>query len=196
VSKRVDQGRATRARLVEVATELFARKGFEETSTEAVLDAADVSRGSLYHHFRSKEALFEAVLESVEERIGTATRAAGEGAADAAEAVRSGCHAWITLAGDPVVQRIVLVDAVSVLGWQRSREIQQGAALGTLTAVMQVLVADERVPPTMAEVFAHIVFATMSELALTIVQAPDPVAARARAVAAVDEFLARLLRPS
>jgi AcrR family transcriptional regulator len=193
MSKRIDQGKATRRRLVDIATELFGTLGYEATSTEAVLAAADVSRGSLYHHFNGKEALFEAVLEAVEARIGNATIDAASGAADTVAAVRAGCVAWIQLAGDPVVQRIVLVDAVSVLGWQRSREIQQRAALGVLTSAMQVLADEGALPHDMTDVFAHIVFATMCELALMVVQADDPAAAQQTAITAVDHFLARLL---
>ncbi|MFY9999025.1 MAG: TetR family transcriptional regulator, partial [Trebonia sp.] len=47
-SKRAAQGRATRDQLIEVATRLFAERGYEDTSIEAVLSAAGVSRGALY----------------------------------------------------------------------------------------------------------------------------------------------------
>ena len=68
VDRRVDRGQATRQHLIEVATELFAGHGYEGTSIEAVLERAGVSRGSLYHHFASKERLFEAVVETVHAR--------------------------------------------------------------------------------------------------------------------------------
>src|SRR6202046_1675439 len=67
--KRAAQGRATRGQLIEVATSLFADHGYEGTSIEAVLTAAGVSRGALYHHFAGKEALFTAVLDALSERI-------------------------------------------------------------------------------------------------------------------------------
>ena len=72
MDKRADRGKATREQLVAVATRLFAERGFEGASIEAVLDEAGVSRGSLYHHFANKEALFEAALDAVEARIGDA----------------------------------------------------------------------------------------------------------------------------
>jgi AcrR family transcriptional regulator len=84
VNKRSEQGQATREQLIAVATELFGARGYEATSIEAVLDAAGVSRGSLYHHFPSKEALFEAAMQAVETRVGEETLTAVEGATDAA----------------------------------------------------------------------------------------------------------------
>src|SRR3984957_6213497 len=62
-NRNVARGEATRGQLVAIATRMFAERGYEDTSVEAVLREAGVSRGSLYHHFASKEALFEAVAE-------------------------------------------------------------------------------------------------------------------------------------
>jgi AcrR family transcriptional regulator len=56
MNKNVERGQATRAHLVDVATQLFAAHGYDGTSIEAVLAEAGVSRGSLYHHFAGKDA--------------------------------------------------------------------------------------------------------------------------------------------
>ena len=69
-NKNVARGEATRGQLIAIATRMFADRGYEDTSIEAVLREAGVSRGSLYHHFPSKEALFEAVAEDVETSVG------------------------------------------------------------------------------------------------------------------------------
>ena len=69
MNKNVERGRATRAHVIEVATRLFAEHGYDGTSIETVQASAGVSRGSLYHHFPGKEALFWAVLEEVGARI-------------------------------------------------------------------------------------------------------------------------------
>src|SRR5215475_10792024 len=69
-NRNVARGEATRAQLIAIAMRMFAEHGYEDTSIEAVLREAGVSRGSLYHHFPSKEALFEAVAEEVETSIG------------------------------------------------------------------------------------------------------------------------------
>src|SRR5690242_21096584 len=75
-NKNVARGEATRSQLLAIATRMFAERGYEDTSIEAVLREAGVSRGSLYHHFTSKEALFEAVAEEVETDVGARTLAA------------------------------------------------------------------------------------------------------------------------
>src|SRR6202035_715232 len=109
--KRAVQGRATRGQLIEVATRLFAEHGYEGTSIEAVLSAAGVSRGALYHHFAGKEALFEAVVADVSDRVTIELAAAVRDCTDPVDALLTAAKAWIGLAGDPGIQRIVLVDA-------------------------------------------------------------------------------------
>ena len=193
-NRNVQRGMATREHLVDVATRLFAERGYEGTSTEAVLETAGVSRGSLYHHFKGKDALFEAVFEAVEDDVGERTVAAGEGAHDAFQALRAGCLAWVRMAGEPVVQRIVLIDAPSVLGWERWREIEQQHALGLITAILSTLAEGGRLTPDLVEVFAHVLLASMNEIALLIARADEPDAAMGRGAAAVDEVLSRLLR--
>ena len=101
MNKNVERGRATRAHVVEVATRLFAEHGYDGTSIEAVQASAGVSRGSLYHHFPGKEALFWAVLEEVGARV---TRQGEDIARDAPDPValqRAGAQACIRMAGDP-----------------------------------------------------------------------------------------------
>jgi len=198
VDRRAEQGRATREHLVAVATRLFAEHGYEGTSIEAVLEEAGVSRGSLYHHFKSKDALFDEVLEAVETRIGEETLAAIVAETDPADpdpvvALRAGSRAWIRLAGDPVVRRILLVDAPAVIGWDRWREIEEQHALGGVKLTMQAAAERGLVRPEMVDLFAHMLLAGVNEIALVLARSPDDPDARRAAEAAVDDFVARLL---
>jgi len=198
VDRRIDRGQTTRRHLIEVATELFADRGYDGTSIEAVRERAGVSRGSLYHHFASKERLFEAVAESVHAQVGEATLAAAttSGATEAYGLLKAAELAWIQLAGEPVVRRILLIDAPTVLGWRRWRDIEEQYGLGMLKAVLQEAADAGRVPAQLVEPFAHILLATGNEMALVIALADDVPAAQASAEAAVEEFLTRLLQPT
>jgi AcrR family transcriptional regulator len=193
--KRAAQGRATRGQLIEVATQLFTEHGYEGTSIEAVLSAAGVSRGALYHHFAGKEALFEAVLIAVSERVTVELGAVIEGCTDPVDALRTAALAWISLAADPVIQRIVLVDAPSVLGWDRWRTMDDGRTLGTLRAMLQAVSDSGRLPPELVSPFSHMLLAALDELVLVVARASDSTAAVAEGRMAVEAFLERLLRP-
>lgn len=54
----------TRQRIVEVAKGLFNRRGFSEVSIDQIMAEAGLTRGGFYHHFRSKEELFAAAVDS------------------------------------------------------------------------------------------------------------------------------------
>ena len=193
--KRAAQGRATRGQLIEVATGLFADHGYEGTSIEAVLTAAGVSRGALYHHFAGKEALFTAVLEALNERITAQLTEVISGCADPVDAVRIGALGWIDLAGDPVIQRIMLVDAPSVLGWEQWRAMDEGRTVGAMRAMLQAVSDTGRLPGELVDPFAHMILAALDEAALVVARAPDSRVAVVEGRQAVEEFLARLLRP-
>jgi AcrR family transcriptional regulator len=193
--KRAAQGRATRGQLIEVATSLFADHGYEGTSIEAVLTAAGVSRGALYHHFAGKEALFTAVLEVLSDRITAQLTEVISGCADPVDAVRAAALSWIDLAGDPVIQRIMLVDAPSVLGWEQWRAMDEGRTAGAMRDMLQAVSDTGRLPGELVVPFAHMILAALDEAALVVARAPDSRAAVAEERQAVEEFLARLLRP-
>jgi AcrR family transcriptional regulator len=193
--KRVAQGLATRGQLIEVATRLFADRGYEGTSIEAVLAAAGVSRGALYHHFAGKEALFTAVLEAVNERVAAQVSEIVSGCTDPIEALRTGAMGWIGLAGDPVIQQIMLVDAPSVLGWEQWRDMDEGRTLGAMRAMLQAVSDTGRLPAELVAPFAHMILAALDEAAMVVARASDSQVAVAEGRQAVEEFLARLLRP-
>ncbi len=192
MNKNVERGQATRAHLIEVATRLFATHGYDGTSIEAVLAESGVSRGSLYHHFPGKEALYLAVFEVLGDRLGADMTAALQDAADPVDMLRIGCVTWIRNAGDPVVQQIMLIDAPAVLGWQRWRELDE-PALAMIRHALGFAAEAGAVDPRHVDVFAHIVMATLNEVAMMIALSSDSAATLKAGESAVDDFLDRLL---
>jgi len=63
--KAVQQPRAleTREKILSAAARLFALKGYHDAKLEEVLDAAQVTKGAFFHHFRDREDLGFAVLD-------------------------------------------------------------------------------------------------------------------------------------
>lgn len=51
--------------IVEVASHLFQTEGYEGTSMQDVIDSINIAKGTLYHYFKSKEELLEAVIEDI-----------------------------------------------------------------------------------------------------------------------------------
>ncbi len=175
-----------------MAKVLFAERGYEGTSIEAVLEAASISRGALYHHFDSKEALFEAVFLDIEDEIGRRVLKATAGLTDPIEVLRAAGRSWIAMATEPVIQRVVILDAPSVLGWEKWRSVEEAGALGMIKSVLAVMVANERLGEEMLDPFAHVLLASLNELALLVARSDNPKRALKVGVQAVDELVDRL----
>lgn len=59
-----------RGEILKVARNLFLTKDYDKTTMVDIMDALEIAKGTIYHYFKSKEALFEAVIEDiVEENI-------------------------------------------------------------------------------------------------------------------------------
>lgn len=187
------KGQATRARIVEIARSLFARSGYDATSVETVLLESGLSRGALYHHFRDKAALFEAVLEAMEAEIAEKLRAASVGIADPIAAMRAGSDAWLALSRDQAVKQIVLIDAPAVVGWRKWREIDARFGFGLIKAGLKNLSKAGRLDAGMVEPLSHVLLASMMELALVVARADNPAAATRSARAALRQLIDRLL---
>ena len=69
-----------RARIIDAAMLVFRRHGFRRSSIEQAAEAAGLTRQALYHHFKSKEALFRAVIERLHEEALAAEIAAAAAA--------------------------------------------------------------------------------------------------------------------
>ncbi len=172
---------ATRALLLDAARMLFADKGFASVSTQAIVAAAGVTRGALYHQFEDKTALFAAVYEEVERDVvgEVARRIADAAPADALTAMRLGAQVFLDVCAEPDVQQIVLLDAPAVLGWEAWREVGERYGLGVIEAMLTQAVAEGAMSGLPLRPTAHVLLGALDEAALFVSRAQDKAQARA-----------------
>ena len=137
------------------------------------------------------------MFEAVEIDVTNKVLARAASARGAVEAGRAGCEAFLDLTQDPVVRQIVLTDAPSVLGWEKWREIDERHAFGLMKAALEPAAKEAGLPAALVDAFAHMLLASLSEVALMIAQADDTSVALENGKGAVRELLARILaRPA
>ncbi|MGX9789995.1 TetR/AcrR family transcriptional regulator [Mycobacterium sp. MMS18-G62] len=181
----------TREALVAAARPLFAERGFADVALEAIVRAAGVTRGALYHHFPDKTELFAAVFERVEAevaaRMGEAIAAANE--TDPIEIMRLGAAFWLDACSEPEVQRITLVDAPAVLGWTRWTEIGNRYNTGLVRELLASAVETGRIPPQPIDATALTLLGAMREATFYVALAEDHDKARREAGAVMDRLI-------
>jgi AcrR family transcriptional regulator len=180
----------TRAALIAAARLLFGAEGFAEVGAERITREAGMTRGALYHQFTDKADLFAAVLDQVEAEIAqrVAAAVAGLDPADTRSLLMAGAEAWLDASAEPDLQRIVLLDGPSVLGWDRWREICLRHTVGLIAAVLQDGIDRGSIAPQPVLALTHVLVGAVDEAALYIAQADDETAARAD----IDLVLRRL----
>jgi len=190
MNKKAENAARTCQALERAAREFFEQRGFAQVSAEEIVASADVTRGALYHHYGGKERLFEAVVEAAMRRLHeNVAQAASQGGSDAMAAIRLGISRFLELATAPRVQRILFIDAPTVLGWQRWREMDARYGLGLLQSGLEHAQSSGQVRKQNTRLLAHVLMSAMIEAALLAAHAPVKAAARAEA----EDMLLRLL---
>jgi AcrR family transcriptional regulator len=176
-SRRAEYAEATRRALLDAGLELFGGRGYAETSTEEIVRHARVTRGALYHHFSGKADLFRSVVEELEDSLAREIAENAFSLPDPWEVITKGAEGFLDACMRPEVQRILLLDAAPVLGWESYREIDARYSLGmTQQALAGAMEAGaiERYP---VDALAHMLLGALHNAAHYIVESPDPKAA-------------------
>jgi len=173
---KAERSEETRALLVATARALFAKRGYAAVGTEEIVRDAGVTRGALYHHFGGKKDLLEAVYWQVEEEL---TQEIGELVLrEASEsplgAMETGARAFIEACSRPEVERIVLLDAPAVLGWDRWREIAATFGLGLIEASLAAAMDAGEIERRPVRPLAHILMGAMDEAAMLAARSESP----------------------
>lgn len=193
--KLAEQSVATRTKLAAAARELFAERGYAGTTTEDIVKRARVTRGALYHHFESKDEVFTAVYETMEAELAQRSMIAAAHGTTPLEMIHLGIDAFLDACLEPDVQRIVLMEAVSVLGWETWHEIGVRYNFGILRAGLEAAMHAGEIEPRPVETLAHLVQGALMRAGMVVARAADPAAARGEMGEEIRNVLASLRPP-
>lgn len=183
----------TRAKLIHAARKAFAAKGYTAASMDDLTAEVGLTRGALYHNFGDKKGLLQAVIDQIDGEMLVRMRAAQERAETRWLGLLAESIAFIEMALEPEIQRIVLLDGPAVLG-DPSRWPNQTACLRATTQTIQALIDEGTVRPVDAEAAARLLNGAALNAALWIAAAGDPRAVFAKAVEAFRHLAVGLLR--
>ena len=115
-----------RQEILAIASTLFARKGFHSVSIREIADAAGIMGGSLYHHFRSKEALYLEVHGAAFERAARLIKVAVTDIEDPWKRLEAACATHLEILVDPRSVTLPLISELPrVSGELRAELVRQ-----------------------------------------------------------------------
>jgi AcrR family transcriptional regulator len=182
---------ATRSALIAAARSLFGEHGYAAVGTQAIVAAAGVTRGALYHQFDDKKGLFTAVYDQVEQDITTevAERVGDLAVTDPLAALKAGVRVFLERVTDPAVHMISLVDAPSVLGWSEWRARGEEFGFALIEGILQAAIAVGQIDDQPVRPIAHVAIGALDESALYVAAADDKGTATAEVLVVLDRVI-------
>lgn len=182
---------ATRATLLASARQLFGERGYAQTSMDDLTAQIQLTRGALYHHFGDKQGLLAAVVAELDAEMDARLRAITDSAEDAWEGFCRRCHAYLEMAVEPPIQRIVLRDARAVLGG--ASPDAQRHCVDSLQHLIANLIEQGIVVPVNPHALASLIYGSLAEAAFWIAEAEEGQARLAEGGVALNLLLDGLL---
>jgi AcrR family transcriptional regulator len=152
MAKQAERRAATTEAILKAGRRLFGEQGFAATTIDDIAEAARVAKGAVYHHFATKEAVFEAVFDQVSHDLVLEIDRAARTERDILAAMVAGTQHYFAACAKGPTGQIILRDGPAVLGWERWREIDArhfgGKIPRALAAAMDAgLIARQPVEP-------------------------------------------------
>jgi AcrR family transcriptional regulator len=157
-----------RAALIAAARGLFIEKGYAETTTPDIVEAAGVTRGALYHHFEDKKALFAAVIADEARKVSEEIETTSAASATARDAILAGTSAYFDAMAVPGRTRLLLLDGPAVLGSTAMRQVDEEYSEASLKAGLKELFAASGKAPDLLDAFTGLLAAAFDRAALAI----------------------------
>lgn len=190
--RRSEMVEETRAKLIRAARSAFAEKGYSTASMDDLTAEAGLTRGALYHNFGDKRGLLAAVVDQIDAEMAERAHAIGNQAESPWEGLMAEGIAYIEMALEPEVQRIVLLDGPAVLG-DPSKWPSQNRCLHATMKTVQALIAQGVVKPVDAEAAARLLNGAALNASLWVAASDNPSEVLTRAVEAFRCMAAGLL---
>ena len=181
----------TRATLLVTARKVFSDRGYADTSMDDLTAQANLTRGALYHHFGDKKGLLAAAVEQIDAEMDRRLQAISNAADDEWEGFRSRCRAYLEMALDPEIQRIVLRDARAVLGG--ASPDSQRHCVESMRRLIDSLMQNGIVAPADPQALASMIYGSLAEAAFWIAEGEDGNTRLAQGVVALELLLRGML---
>jgi AcrR family transcriptional regulator len=187
-----ERTRTTRRAVISAARQRFEAQGYAGTNLDDIAELAGVTKGALYHHFPTKNALYEAVVVDIHDELGGHSDRRADKADNAWDRLVEAVVAFLEITPEPAI-RLLMVEAPAVLGYQRWHEIDDDHNLTGLIELLDDVQATGELVFDATPELARVLNAMINALGTLVSEDDDPATART-IVIPIWEHLLRSLR--
>jgi len=155
----------TQAAVMKAARKLFGERGFAATSVDDIAGASRVAKGAIYHYFKTKNDLFEAVFEQASSDLVVEIDGAVRREKDTLAMLSAGTQLYFEKCARGPMGQIILRDGPAVLGWQRWREIDARHFGGKIPRALNIAMDAGIIARQPVEPLARLLLGAISEAA-------------------------------
>ena len=189
---RIEMIAETRTKLIAAARQAFGTVGYAEASMDDFTAEAGLTRGALYHHFGDKKGLLQAVIQQIDAEMTARLHKVSAKASNRWQAFVGEWVAYIVMAVEPEIQRIMFRDGSAVLG-DISQWPSTNGCIQALSESLRKLQAEGEIGGDIdIEVTARLINGASSHAALWIANSDNPQETSRRAVTGFRTLLERL----
>lgn len=183
----------TRAKLIQAARKSFALHGYANASMDELTAGVGLTRGALYHNFGDKKGLLQAVIDQIDVEMAAKAQALSAKEKNPWKRLLAEAIAYIEMALEPEIQRIMLRDGPAVLG-DPSQWPSQNVCLGRTMSELEGLIESGVIKQVDTEATARLLNGAALNAAMWIASADHPKAVFSKAVDAFRHLANGLLQ--
>jgi len=187
-SRREENAEATRIALIQQASILFAKNGFNNTSLSNIAEQARVSKGAVYHHFVSKEDIFSACYRKQAEEVSAAVGKVKQSDDIWLDTIKQ-CKVYLDCAMTDDGIGIPIQEAISILGWTNWRKLDEECTMGLLIQTIDKLKAKELLKPYTTSILVDAIYGILINANMSLVTAKNKKLARNELLLLIQDFM-------
>lgn len=158
----------TRSKILKIARQKFAAKGFHNTSLQEIVEEIGLTRGAFYHHFKNKEEILRDLLRVIQAELADYVEKRALRSSDPWEQLIAGCTAFVEKAVDKDTIKILLADGPSILSWQEWKRMDSEHSEAHLKEQLLLLQAEGRIREINLDYLTGFISGGLNELAITV----------------------------
>ena len=182
-----ERSERTIAAILEAGRALMTASGYVGVTVDDVVSRAGVAKGGFYHHFSSKQALLDAVVDQVQGEIADQLRADRRPEPLSGDDLAAALESYLACVAHPDRRRLVLVEGPEVLGWARWREIDDAHFASMTRAALEAIMPTQ--DPVRVTAATRLLLGAVMEAALAVGNSAEPQASVTRYSAVLRDLV-------